>query len=77
VANYSNADVTHFVLTGSIVNNAYDPEKDRIELRYYKDGTLRDITEASDNLGIQPQARPRWLGNKFDACFFRGCFPHP
>lgn len=51
------ADAAHFVLTGSIVNNAYDPAKDRIELRY-KDGTLRDIAEASDNLGIQALARP-------------------
>ncbi|WKZ66327.1 MAG: HD domain-containing protein [Flavobacteriales bacterium] len=63
------ADAAHFVLTGSIVNNAYDPAKDRIEL-LYKDGTLRDIAEASDNLGIQALARPvtkwylawpRWL----------------
>ena len=63
------AHAAHFVLTGSIVNNAYDPGKDRIELRY-KDGTLRDIAEASDNLGIQALARPvekwylawpRWL----------------
>jgi HD superfamily phosphohydrolase len=51
------AEAAHFVLTGSIVNNAYDPAKDRIELRY-KDGTLRDIAEASDNLGIQALARP-------------------
>jgi uncharacterized protein len=51
------ADAAHFVLTGSIVNNAYDPGKDRIELRY-KDGTLRDIAEASDNLGIHALARP-------------------
>ena len=50
-------DAAHFVLTGSIVNNAYDQGKDRIELRY-KDGTLRDIAEASDNLGIQALARP-------------------
>jgi HD superfamily phosphohydrolase len=64
------ADAAHFVITGSIVNNAYDPGKDRIELRY-KDGTLRDIAEASDNLGIAALARPvkkfylawpRWLG---------------
>ncbi len=53
----------------STVNKAYDPEKDRIELRY-KEGSLRDIAEASDNLGIQALARPvekwylawpRWL----------------
>ena len=59
----------HFVLTDRIVNNAYDPTQDRIEL-LYKDGRLRDIAEASDTLGIQALARPvekwylawpRWL----------------
>ena len=63
------ADADRFVLTGSIVNNAYDPSKDRIELRY-KDGSLRDIAEASDHLGIQALSKPvekwylawpRWL----------------
>jgi len=53
----SPADATHFVITGSIVNNAYDPGKDRIELRY-KDGTLRDIAEASDNLGVAALSTP-------------------
>lgn len=65
----SMADAARFVLADSIVNNAYDPVKDRIEL-LYKDGTTRDIAEASDNLGIQALARPvtkwylawpRWL----------------
>lgn len=51
------ADAARFVLAGSIVNNAYDPAKDRIEL-LYKDGTTRDIAEASDNLGIAALARP-------------------
>ena len=64
------AEADRFVLHGSIVNNAYDPSKDRIELKY-KDGTLRDIAEASDNLGIAALSRPvekfylawpRWLG---------------
>ena len=64
------AQADRFVLHGSIVNNAYDPSKDRIELKY-KDGTLRDIAEASDNLGIAALSRPvekfylawpRWLG---------------
>lgn len=62
-------DADRFVLTDSIVNNAYDPALDRIEL-LYKDGSLRDIAEASDNLGIQALSRPvtkyylawpRWL----------------
>ncbi|MEZ4806560.1 MAG: HD domain-containing protein [Flavobacteriales bacterium] len=64
------ADADRFVLTGSIVNNAYDPGEDRIDL-LYKDGSLRDIAEASDNLGIQALAGPvtkwyltwpRWVG---------------
>ncbi|MFT3886482.1 MAG: HD domain-containing protein [Flavobacteriales bacterium] len=64
------AEAEHFVLTGSLVNNAYDTSRDRIELRY-KDGAIRDIAEASDTLGIQALARPvekwylawpRWLG---------------
>ena len=69
------ADADRFVLTGSIVNNAYDAGYDRIEL-LYKDGSVRDIAEASDNLGIQAMARPvtkyylawpRWLGvDQFD-----------
>jgi hypothetical protein len=63
------AEAAHFVITGSIVNNAYDPAHDRIEL-LYKDGTLRDIAEASDNLGIAALSKPvekfylawpRWL----------------
>lgn len=51
------AAADHFVLTGSIVNNAYDPAQDRIEL-LHKDGTLRDIANASDNLGIAALSRP-------------------
>ena len=65
----SSEDAAHFVITGNIVNNAYDPGKDRIEL-LYKDGSLRDIAEASDNLGIAALSKPvtkwylawpRWL----------------
>ncbi|MDX9750585.1 MAG: HD domain-containing protein [Flavobacteriales bacterium] len=50
-------DAAGFVITGRIVNNAYDPAHDRIELDY-KDGTLRDIAEASDNLGIAALSKP-------------------
>lgn len=65
----------HFVLTDRIVNNAYDATQNRIEL-LYKDGTLRDIAEASDTLGIQALARPvekwylaypRWMGTEWFA----------
>lgn len=47
----------HFVLTGRIENNAYDTTNDRIEL-LYKDGRVRDIAEASDNLGIAALSKP-------------------
>ena len=63
----------HFVLTDKLVNNGYDNTKDRIEL-LYKDGTLRDIAEASDTLGIQALSKPvvkwylaypRWMGSEW------------
>jgi HD superfamily phosphohydrolase len=67
-------DADHFVLTGRIVNNAYDTGSDAIEL-LYKDGTVKDIAEASDNLGIRALARPvekfylawpRWVDPVFE-----------
>lgn len=50
-------EAARFVITGCVVNNAYDPTNDRIEL-LYKDGTLHDIAEASDNLGIAALSKP-------------------
>ena len=35
-----------------MTNNAYDTKKDEIKI-LYKDGTIKDITEASDNLNVQ------------------------
>lgn len=40
-----------FVLTGKVVNNAYDPQHEGIKL-LFKDGSLKDIAQASDNLGV-------------------------
>ncbi len=40
-----------FVLAGNVVNNAYDTTHDGIRL-LYKNGHLKDIAQASDNLGI-------------------------
>jgi HD superfamily phosphohydrolase len=67
------AEADHFVLTDSIVNNAYDPLQDRIEL-LFKNGRIEDIATASDTLGIQAMshtvvkhylAYPRWLGKEW------------
>jgi hypothetical protein len=62
-----------FVLTGHLENNAYDNSDGGIQL-LYKDGHLKDIAEASDNLGIAAMsgavekhylAFPRWLGKEW------------
>lgn len=44
-------EADRFVLAGHLVNSAYDAEHDGIKL-LYKNGQLKDIAEASDNLGI-------------------------
>ena len=38
-------------------NNAYDPRKDEIKI-LFNDGSLKDITQASDNLNISALAKP-------------------
>ncbi|HMN05863.1 MAG TPA: HD domain-containing protein [Flavobacteriales bacterium] len=62
-----------FVLSGKVVNNAYDTTHDGIKL-LFKDGTLKDIAEASDNLGVAAMggvvekhylAFPRSLGKEW------------
>ena len=50
-------DASYFVFQNWIENNAYNPKSDRINI-LYKDGTVIDITEASDNLNIQALANP-------------------
>ncbi len=50
-------EARYFVFTDWIENNAYNPLSDKINIRY-KDGTIKDITEASDNLNIQALAQP-------------------
>lgn len=49
---YTKEEANYFVFSRSIENNAYNPASDRINI-LYKDGTVIDITEASDNLNIQ------------------------
>lgn len=50
-------EAEYFVAADSIANNAYNPAHDRINI-LYKDGSLKDITEASDNLNIQALSQP-------------------
>lgn len=60
VANYYDIPIEeaeYFVFTNWIENNAYNPASDKINI-HYKDGSVKDITEASDNLNIQALAQP-------------------
>ena len=50
-------DIKHFVFTEEIQNNAYNPLKDSIKI-LYKNGTIKDIAEASDQLNISSLSSP-------------------
>lgn len=50
-------DIEHFVFTEEIENNAYNPLKDSIKI-LYKNGTTKDIAEASDQLNISSLSSP-------------------
>lgn len=49
-------DCHHMVFTNKIDNKAYNLEKDKINL-LYKDGSIKDIAEAADQLNISVLAR--------------------
>ncbi len=55
--NYSDEELDYFVYYGEICNQAYDSTKNNIEI-IYKNGTLKDVTEASDHLNIQTLSNP-------------------
>ena len=48
---FNNEEMQYFVFQKEMENNAYDPRKDKIKI-LFNDGSLKDITEASDNLNI-------------------------
>ena len=48
---FSNDEMQYFVFQKEMENNAYDPRKDEIKI-LFNDGSLKDITKASDNLNI-------------------------
>lgn len=47
----SESESDYFIFPGSIKNNAYNPNKDKINL-LYKDGSISDIAKAADQLNI-------------------------
>ncbi|WP_456377186.1 HD domain-containing protein [Lutibacter sp.] len=50
--NLSNSELDYFVYHGKIQNQAYDATKNNIQI-LYKNGTIKDVTEASDHLNLQ------------------------
>lgn len=53
----SERDLSYYFVRGKIVNNAYQRDKDKINIRM-KDGTIMDIADASDTLNIKYMSEP-------------------
>lgn len=53
----STDDSSFFVLSGKLSNSAYDREDETIRIRF-KDGSLMDVTEASDNFNLSALSNP-------------------
>ncbi|MFD0762166.1 HD domain-containing protein [Lutibacter aestuarii] len=53
----SNNELDYFVYYGKISNQAYDATKNTIKI-LFKNGDLKDVTEASDHLNIQTLSKP-------------------
>ena len=51
ILGFNNEEMQYFVFQKEMENNAYDPRKDKIKI-LFNDGSLKDITKASDNLNI-------------------------
>ncbi len=55
--NFTNQELDYFIFQDSMTNNAYNSKKDEIKI-LFKDGSLKDIAEASDNFNIQSLSNP-------------------
>ncbi|MEO9256835.1 MAG: HD domain-containing protein [Crocinitomicaceae bacterium] len=55
--NLTNHEATFFVFSDILTNNAYNSEKENINL-LFKSGQVVDLSEASDNLNISALAKP-------------------
>jgi hypothetical protein len=54
--NISREDCEYFVFTDKVENNAYNPQSVKINI-LFKDGSIKDITDASDQLNISVLSR--------------------
>jgi len=50
-------EASYFVMSGMLSNAAYNQEDENIRIRF-KDGTLKDVAEASDNFNISALSKP-------------------
>jgi HD superfamily phosphohydrolase len=50
--NVMDGELNYFFLEGTLVNNAYNTQHDKINI-LYKDGSVKDISEAADTLNIK------------------------
>ena len=55
--NLKSTEIQYFVYSGEISNQAYDATKNNIQI-LYKNGTVKDITQASDHFNIQALSKP-------------------
>jgi HD superfamily phosphohydrolase len=62
-------EAAYFVHTGSISNNAYNPERDKINI-LFKNGDIKDIADASDQLNIRALSAPV---EKYFICYPKDC----
>ena len=55
--NLSNDEIDYFFISDSVSNQAYNSNKDQIQI-LYKNETVKDIAEASDHLNLQALSTP-------------------
>ncbi len=54
---FTREELNYFIFTDKVQNQAYDSSQSKINI-YFKDGKIKDITEASDQLNIQALTKP-------------------
>lgn len=54
---FSDEELSYFVFTDCVQNQAYDSSKSKINI-YFKNGVIKDLSEASDQLNIQALTKP-------------------
>lgn len=63
--NLSAAELPYFIYSGKVVNQAYDTQKNNIQISY-KNGVIKDLSDASDHLNIQALSNPVY---KYYLCY--------